>query len=333
MTTEAEILASLDPKTRKRLVFARERRVEKQPTPSIGLNRGLRGGLVYGQQSLFWGSKSSGKSSVGFQMIGKAQRAGKTCALLDAERTFDPDWAERLGVDTSKLIYDDSNHVSKVANVAVDLVSGGVDFLMIDSISAILPMSYLDGDELKNFEDTGQIGAQSRDVGKMTNMINGVNDKTLILLISQSRNVITPTYTKLKFTGGNAVEFNSSTIVKFFASEAAKSAIDGEVTVGDKIFTEQIGKPINWDVEKNKSGPEGQTGSYDFYFQGENVGIDNVSEVADYAIKFGLVEETSKGRFEIGDQKIHGLPKLKQTIREDPALFKTLTEKVYEQFG
>lgn len=333
MTTEAEILASLDPKTRKRLVFARERQVEKQRTPSIGLNKGLKGGLVYGQQSLFWGSKSSGKSSVGFQMMGMAQRAGKTCALLDAERTFDPDWAERLGVDTSKLIYDDSNHVHKVANVAVDLVTGGVDFLMIDSISAILPMSFLDGDELKDFEDTGQIGAQSRDVGKMTNMINGVNDKTLVLLISQSRNVITPTYTKLKFTGGNAVEFNSSTIVRFFASEAAKAAIEGEVTTGDKIFTEQIGKPITWDVEKNKAGPEGQTGSYDFYFQGENVGIDNVSEIADYAERLGLIDKTSASWYEYEGQKINGKNGLKKFIRENPDVFKTLTEKVYEQFG
>ena len=332
MTTEAEILASLDPKTRGRITLARNFKQERQPTPSVGLNRGLRGGLVYGRQALFWGSKSSGKSSVGFQIIGMAQKAGRTCALIDAERTFDDSWAARLGVDPDRLLYSDNNHVHKVANDAVELVSQGVDILMIDSISAVIPMSFLDNDQIKNFEDTGQIGQHAKDLGKMSNMINAVNEKTLILLISQSRTQINPTYSKQKFQGGQAIEFNSSTIVNFFASEAAASGIEGDAVTGDRIFKEKIGKPINWTVEKNKSGPEGQVGTYDFYFQGDNVGVDNISEIADLADKFGFVEQPSKGWYLInGEKKVQGKPGLKRAIREDPELFKTLTEKIYEQ--
>ena len=52
MTIEIDgILAKLDPKTRARVQSAQDVKVEKQLTPSIGLNFALRGGLGYGRTS------------------------------------------------------------------------------------------------------------------------------------------------------------------------------------------------------------------------------------------------------------------------------------------
>ena len=98
-----DILAKLDPKTRNRVQSAQEVQVQKQKTPSIGLNLALRGGLPYGRQVLVWGNKSAGKSSFCLQMIAMAQKEGKSCAWIDAEASYDPAWAEQLGVDSSKL--------------------------------------------------------------------------------------------------------------------------------------------------------------------------------------------------------------------------------------
>ncbi len=53
-----DILAKLDPKTRARVQSAQDIKVEKQLTPSIGLNMALKGGLGYGRQVLVWGNKS-----------------------------------------------------------------------------------------------------------------------------------------------------------------------------------------------------------------------------------------------------------------------------------
>lgn len=81
MSTE-EVLASLDPKLRKRLFLASDApTTEYQKLPSVGLNAALNGGLVYGRQVLIWGSKSSAKSSLCLQTIGQAQKNGKVCAL------------------------------------------------------------------------------------------------------------------------------------------------------------------------------------------------------------------------------------------------------------
>ena len=79
-----DILAKLDPKTRARVQSAQNVKVERQPTPSIGLNLALRGGLGYGRQVMVWGNKSAGKSSFCLHMIAVAQKEGKTCAWIDA---------------------------------------------------------------------------------------------------------------------------------------------------------------------------------------------------------------------------------------------------------
>ena len=57
-----EVLSKLDPKTRSRVQSAVDVQVEKQPTPSTGLNLALKGGLGFGRQVLIWGKKSAGKS-------------------------------------------------------------------------------------------------------------------------------------------------------------------------------------------------------------------------------------------------------------------------------
>ncbi|NDF30153.1 MAG: hypothetical protein EB150_08160, partial [Nitrososphaeria archaeon] len=75
-----DILAKLDTKTRNRVQSAIDVKVEKQKTPSIGLNLALKGGLGFGRQVLVWGNKSAGKSSFCLQMIAEAQKEGKTCA-------------------------------------------------------------------------------------------------------------------------------------------------------------------------------------------------------------------------------------------------------------
>jgi recombination protein RecA len=143
------ILSKLDPKTRARVQSAQDIKVEKQLTPSIGLNMALKGGLGYGRQVLVWGNKSAGKSSFCLQMIAIAQKEGKTCAWIDAEASYDQKWAETLGVDSSKLIYSSAKTVNDMVDVGVKLMEAGVDLIVVDSISALLPGIYFEKDGMK----------------------------------------------------------------------------------------------------------------------------------------------------------------------------------------
>ena len=79
-----EILAGLDPKTRKRVQIATEVDNQKQETPSVGLTLALKGGFGYGRQILVWGNKYAGKSSFCLQMIALAQKGSGKCQPTNA---------------------------------------------------------------------------------------------------------------------------------------------------------------------------------------------------------------------------------------------------------
>lgn len=329
MMVAEEILAKLDPKTRQRIQIATEVDVQKQPTPSIGLNLALKGGLGYGRQVMIWGNKSAGKSSFSLQMIGMAQKEGKTCAWIDSESSYSADWAGRLGVDSSQLIYSPAKTINDMVDVGTDLMTAGVDIIVVDSISALLPAIYFekDGDELKQLQDTKQIGAEAKDMTHAVKMLNYANKNTLLVLISQQRNQFGSMHASHIPTGGMAVKFFSSTVIKLWSSEAEANQIKSDVQVGDKFIQQKVGRPVNWIVDYNKLGPPNLSGQYDFYYQGDMVGIDMVSEVVDIAEMMGYIERGGSW-YTIEGERLQGKAKAVAWLRENPDVVAQLVGKI-----
>jgi recombination protein RecA len=313
-----DILAKLDPKTRNRVTAAQDVVVQKQLTPSIGLNMALKGGLGYGRQALIWGNKSAGKSSFCLQMIALAQQEGKTCAWIDAEDSYDPEWAEHLGVDSSSLIHSKAKTVNDMVDVATKLMDAGVDVIVVDSISALLPAIYFekDGNELKDLQDTKQIGAEAKDMTHAVKMLNYANKNTLLVLISQQRNQFGSMHASHIPTGGMAVKFFSSTVIKLWSSEAEANAIKAGVKVGDKIIEQRVGRPVNWIVDYNKLGPPNLSGQYDFYYQGNVLGVDSVGETLDVAEMCGIVEKGGAW-YTVNGERFQGRAKAVAYLKEN----------------
>lgn len=328
-----EVLAQLDPRIRKKLATGEGIRVEYQATPSHGLNRALNGGLPYGRQVLIWGSKSSAKSSLCLQTIAIAQQEGKVCAWIDAEMSYSEDWAKSLGVDTSKLIYSSARTINDMVDVATNLMNAGVDLIVVDSITSLLPAIYFekDSDELKQLENTKQIGAESRDFSNAWKMLNYANNKvkpTLLILISQSRNNINAMYTSQQPSGGQATKFYSSTVVKLFSSESDNQAIKGKISVGDKLIEEKIGRKVRWELQFSKTSPAFQSGEYDFYFRGDQVGIDSIADLVDTAELMGIVTRTGAWYLLPDGSKVQGRDGFIDKVREDKKLFEDIMSKV-----
>ena len=331
MTLVAEdILAKLDPKTRQRIQLATGVSAERQKTPSAGLNMALKGGLGYGRQILLWGNKSAGKSSFCLQMIGQAQKEGKTCAWIDSEHSYDAAWAESLGVDSSSLIYSQAKSVNDMVDVATQLMEAGVDIIVVDSISALLPAIYFEKDstELKKLEDTKQIGAEAKDMTHAVKMLNYANKNTLLVLISQQRNQFGSMHATHIPTGGMAVKFFSSTVIKLWSSEAEANAIKSGIKVGDKIIEQKVGRPVNWIIDYNKLGPQGQSGQYDFYYQGDQLGVDQVAEVLDVAEMMGIVQKGGAW-YTIEEERFQGRAKAVEYLRDNLKIVEKLKEKIY----
>jgi recombination protein RecA len=337
MTIE-DVLAQLDPKLRK-TVMAGDTipATEYAATPSFGLNKALSGGLPYGRQVLIWGSKSSAKSSLCLQTVALAQKEGKVCAWIDAEMSYDKNWAEKLGVDTSKLIVSQCRTINEMVDIGTNLMNAGVDLVVVDSITSLLPAIYFEKDstELKQLENTKQIGAEARDFSNAWKMINYANNKikpTLFVLISQSRNNINAMYTSQQPTGGQATKFYSSTIIKLFSSESDNQAIKGKISVGDKLIEEKIGRKIRWDLQFSKTSPGFQSGEYDFYFRGNSVGVDSIADLIDTAELMGIVERTGAWYLLPDGSKVQGREGFINKVREDKELFADILNKV-KQFG
>lgn len=325
MSTE-EVMAALDPKLRKRLSLASDAPdIEYQETPSVGLNKALNGGLAYGRQILVWGSKSSAKSSLCLQTIGQAQKDGKVCAWIDAEMSYDPAWAERLGVDSEKLIYSTARTINDMVDVGTALMKAGVDLIVVDSISSLLPAVYFEKDshDLKDLDQTKQIGAEARDMANAVKMLNYANNQvkpTLLILISQARNNINAMYTKQEPTGGLAVKYYSSTVIKLFSSESDQQAIKGKLPVGDKLIEEKIGRKVRWELQFSKTSPAMQGAEYDFYFRGAFVGVDTIAELVDTAEMAGLVEKSGIWYKLPDGSQVQGRAKFIDAVKNNPEL-------------
>lgn len=328
-----EVMSALNPKLRKRLFVASDApKVEYQKTPSVGLNSALNGGLVYGRQILLWGSKSSAKSSLMLQTIGMAQEQGKTCAWIDAEMSYDAAWAERLGVDSDKLIYSTARTINDMVDVGVGLMEAGADLIVVDSISSLLPAIYFEkgGKDLKDLDQTKQIGAEARDMAnavKMLNYANNQNNQTLLVLISQARNNINAMYTQQQPTGGMATKYYSSTVIKLFSSESEAQAIKGNIEVGDKLIEEKIGRKIRWELQFSKTSPAMQGGEYDFYFRGDSIGVDTVAELVDAAEIRGVIAK-SGAWYRYGDEQIQGRTAVIDRAKTDDEFYNFLIEGV-----
>lgn len=326
-----EVLSRLDPKIRKQIGTAEDVVIAKQPTPSVSLNHALKGGLAYGRQVLIYGNKSSGKSSFCLQMIGEAQADGKVCAWIDSEQSYSSDWASRLGVDTENLIYTEAKTINKVVEAATKLMKAGVDIIVIDSISAGMPGVFFEkkGTDLKALEDTGQMGSEAKAWTAAVKMMNYANEGTLLVLISQLRTDISGMHPMQIPTGGQAMKFFSSTVIKLTASDARENAIMQSMPIGDKYFDQIVGREVKWKVMFNKTAGQLLEGEYDFYFEGDMVGVDAFADTVAIAIKMGIIEKSSSW-LRFGDVQAQGTGNLVAKLRDEPLLYAAIRDRVYE---
>lgn len=327
-----DILSRLDKKTRDRVKMAQEVSLERLPLASIGLTKALDGGIGKGRQTLIYGNKSAGKTSILLQSIAEYQKRGLTCAWIDSEGTYDAEWASRLGVDNSKLIVSQAKAIPDFITIGCELLEAEVDFLGVDSISAMVPSSYFEkNDEFKDgIEGAKQIGQLSKELGIAVNKFNYVNKNTALVLISQTRNQFNTYGASPKPMGGMAMQFFSTTVLKLWSSAAEAQQINQDLTTGNKIHSMPVGRPVNWTVEFNKIGPSNQIGSYDFYYRGDNVGVDTIGEIADIAEQLGII---SKGGawYQYGEEKIQGRAKLVDWLKNNVDIVEEIHQRILNE--
>ena len=324
-----DFIATLDPKTAKRIKTAMETEVIKLPLASYGLTKALNGGIARGRIALTFGNTSSGKSLLAMQSIGLWQKQGLVCAYVDAEGTYDKEFAARLGINNEELILIQARSSARVEAEIRPLLQSNIDVIVIDSISDILPEAFIGKDgSLNDQEDRKQLGAHAKAITNMVNGIHYLNQDTAVWLLSQTTTEISQTYVKQIPHGGKKTLFASSQVIKLTSSNTENQQIKGHTYVGDLVFESPIGRKVDAIVEKNKLGPQHRKCSYDLYYDGSYIGIDTIGEVVDEAMKYLIVEKAGAW-FKYDGNSYQGRDKMVEFFKESEEELERLKKQIH----
>ena len=292
--------------------------VEAISTGSLGLDIGLGiGGLPRGRITEIYGPESSGKTTLALQVIAEAQKAGGTCAIIDAEHALDPTYAKKLGVDLDNLLISQPDAGEQALEIADTLVrSNAIDVLVVDSVAALVPRAELEGE----MGDT-HVGLQARLMSQALRKITGSISKSrcVVIFINQIRMKIGVMFGSPETTtGGNAL--------KFYASVRLDIRRIGSIKERETV----VGNQTRVKVVKNKMAPPFRQVEFDIMY-GE--GISKTGEIIDLGVQAGLVEKSGAWFSAEGERIGQGRENAKQYLRDNPAMLATLENKIRGSAG
>jgi recombination protein RecA len=282
-------------------------------TGSLGLDVALGiGGLPKGRIIEIYGPESSGKTTLTLQVIAEAQRAGGTCAFIDAEHALDPIYATKLGVNVEDLIVSQPDTGEQALEVTDMLVrSGAVDVLVVDSVAALTPRAEIEG-EMGDHHVGLQARLMSQALRKITGNIKNAN--CLVIFINQIRMKIGVMFGNPETTtGGNAL--------KFYASVRLDIRRIGAVKEGEEV----IGSETRVKVVKNKVAPPFKQAEFQILY---GSGINRMGEVIDYGVKLGLIDKAGAWYAYQGNKIGQGKNNVMKYLQENPVIAQELEQKV-----
>ena len=316
-------------------------------TSSLVLDDALSaGGLPKGRIIQYYGKAASGKSLNAMLAIKEAQKENLKARQIwiDAEGSFDGSWAENLGIDLERIfivekdtaVYgqklfelllgipkEDKKHkfAGKSKEGMLDNIANGklnINMIVLDSLGAVLSPGL----------DTAFVGQVT--IGKNANFYTQIFPKLSIevkkanvpfVVINHVKDGMDPYGPDHSYSGGNAYTHHLSANVYFYMSRSKDASILDEH--GDRV-----GGIITATVEKSKFGPHPKKCEFKVDFR---TGIVELEEqVAELAIKYGIIKKTSKVSYEYGDEKWVGQNKVSEAIRDNQELFTELKTKVEE---
>lgn len=327
----AAFIESLDPSVAKDVKTASSTETIRYPLASDGLTEELGGGIVAGRVHLFYGDTSAGKSSLIMESIGFWQRMGLVVGYADVEGTYTKEWGERLGIDNDRLILIQGTKSSgRLEKKIVPLIQKGIDVLVIDSISDIMPEVFIDEKtkEMNDQDKRKQTGAHAKAITKLLGGILYENEKTAVICISQTTTYLGQNYVTQIPHGGKKMLFASTIIVKLNSSNTEGQQLTAKIQRGDQLVEETVGRKVKAYVEKNKIGKQSGTAEYDFYYAGPKVGVDRIGEAFDKAHAVGVIVQSKAWyKWPSQDKNINGRPAFIKWLRNEPEMLELLKKE------
>ncbi len=296
-----------------RLGDSPQEKIPSISTGSLGLDIALGiGGLPRGRVVEIYGPESSGKTTLALQVIAEGQKAGGTCAFIDAEHALDPPYAQNLGVNIDDLLVSQPDTGEQALEICDMIVrSGAVDVVVIDSVAALTPKAEIEG-EMGDHHVGLQARLMSQALRKMTGNIN--NSNTLVVFINQIRMKIGVMFGSPETTtGGNALKFYSSVRLDIRRIGAIK---DGDEVIGNETRVKVI---------KNKIAPPFKQAEFQILY---GKGIYRLGEIIDLGVQIGLIDKAGAWYSYKSDRIGQGKKNAADFLQENPHMAAEIEKQI-----
>lgn len=288
-------------------------KIEVLPTDLIDLDSRVLGigGFPRGRLVELFGRESGGKSSLAQHLVGQTQRDGGICAWMDIEGCWDNEWAERLGVDPSSLIFPGGDFAEDYLDQIRYLVSE-LDLIVVDSLAALNPKIISQREEGKEPRIAGRALMMSQfcvDLVDGTKATPKLRDtKCCVVFINQIRERVGVVYGEPEDTpGGRALKHNASLRMDIRRIGIEKDENRQKVRV--KVVKSKVGPPLReW------------TG----YLSWDGKFIEHAGNLLDLAKEKGLVEMKGAGWIWIlgTEDKVQGAENFRKYCEENSEFYK-----------
>lgn len=292
-------------------------------TGCLGLDIALgRGGMARGRIYEVFGPASGGKTTLAMSTIVQAQRRGMNCAFVDAEHAVDPALFKSMGANINDVLI--IQGYSGEANLDISemlMKSNGVDVLVVDSVSALIPQSEVEAGIEQDF-----MALLARLMSKALRRLVPIANETdtLLIFINQIRQNIGAWGNPETTSGGEALNFYSTGRISVRGGEYKKSRIVAPIS------GEVVGHNTKFEVVKNKLAPPFRSANVPLIY---GFGYDVHWEILNLAITYEVIEKSGSW-YNYGDKSLgQGELAMLGLLREDVEFYKEIRDKIIEITG
>lgn len=314
---------------------------ELVPFSSPRLNYMMYGGLPMGRMIEFAGAEKSGKTTTALDMVKNCQikfeqeGQGRKVCFVDAENTFDVEWATKLGVKVEDLllIKPQEQYAEQIFEIMRAVIeTGEIGLIVLDSVAQLVSKQAFEEDiEKKTY------GGIAMSLTKFCNIVVPLLGKynCMCIMINQVREDLNNPYNTFITPGGRGFKHNCSVRLMFQQGDF----LDVNYKHLNRGCENPVGNEVNVRIEKSKVCRSDRRLGY--YTLNYLEGIDYINDMVDVLLQTGYIVQNGS-YFTLLDAetgevlcdedgkeiKVQGRTNLYKRLKEDSELYDLITSKV-----
>lgn len=314
---------------------------ELVPFSSPRLNYMMYGGLPMGRMIEFAGAEKSGKTTTALDIVKNCQikfeqeGQGRKVCFVDAENTFDVEWATKLGVKVEDLllIKPQEQYAEQIFEIMRAVIeTGEIGLIVLDSVAQLVSKQAFEEDiEKKTY------GGIAMSLTKFCNIVVPLLGKynCMCIMINQVREDLNNPYNTFITPGGRGFKHNCSVRLMFQQGDF----LDVNYKHLNRGCENPVGNEVNVRIEKSKVCRSDRRLGY--YTLNYLEGIDYINDMVDVLLQTGYIVQNGS-YFTLIDPdtgevlcdedgkeiKVQGRTNLYKRLKEDSKLYDLITSKV-----